>query len=174
MKNNGFTLVEILAILSILGVIAVLVMPTMLDALKNGKKMLNEYERTAIEDSGKTYVTDLDEGIKDYEYKEDEERNINGHIYKKGDKISGYDLKTYIIDSGGIDVTMETLVTGGYYDKNCVYAGYPHDGKILEKDFNCKMPKDCTLHVGINYKISKDGHYYVTDGYTSKIKSGCE
>lgn len=36
------------------------------------------------------------------------------------------------------------------------------------------MPKECTLKVGIDYKMSNDGVYYVTNGYTAEIVSGCE
>lgn len=174
MKNKGFTLVEILAVLSIIGVIVVLVMPTMLGALRNGKKMLSKYDLEGVEDAGKMYITDLDLGVVDYIYQEDEEITLNGHVYKKNDVLTPYDLKEYVRNKGGLDIDMRSLVKAGYYDKNCKYKGEIVNGKPLEKDMNCHMPADCILHVSIEQTLSDDGRYYITSGYTSKIKSGCE
>ena len=52
MKNKGFTLVELLAVLSIIGVVAILVMPTMLEALRNGKTMLKKFDKEGVLDAG--------------------------------------------------------------------------------------------------------------------------
>ena len=52
MKNKGFTLVELLAVLSIIGVVAILVMPTMLEALRNGKTMLKKFDKQGVLDAG--------------------------------------------------------------------------------------------------------------------------
>lgn len=174
MKNKGFTLIEILAVLSIIGVVAILVMPTMLSALRDGKKMLSKYDLEGVEDAGKMYITDLDLGEVDYIYDENETINLNGHTYKKGDKLSPYDLKTYVRNKGGLDVSIRHLVKEGYYDKNCKYAGEVVDGVVLTKDKNCHVPADCILHVTIEQELSNDGRYYVTSGYTSKIKEGCQ
>ncbi len=159
MKNKGFTLVELLAVLSIIGVVAILVMPTMLEALRNGKTMLKKFDKQGVLDAGEMYMTDLDMGIKEYTYQGNETlKLINGHTYKKNDVFSPYDLKLYVIDHGGIDVNMRFLVKEGYYDKNCHYAGEELGGEILKKDKN--------------YSINEEG-YYVTEGYTSNFKSGC-
>lgn len=173
MKNKGFTLVELLAVLSIIGVVAILVMPTMLEALRNGKTMLKKFDKQGVLDAGEMYMTDLDMGIKEYTYQGNETlKLINDHTYKKNDVFSPYDLKLYVIDHGGIDVNMRFLVKEGYYDKNCHYAGEELDGEILKKDKNCHVPADCTIHISIDYSINEEG-YYVTEGYTSKFKSGC-
>lgn len=174
MKNKGFTLVELLAVLSILGVVAILIMPTMLSALGNGKKMLSKYDLEGVEDAGKMYITDLDMGQIDYVYEEDEEIKLNDHTYKKGDVLSPYDFKAYVRMKDGLDVDMRKLVKEGYYDKNCRYKGEVFDGKVIEKDQNCHVPADCTLHVSIEQTLSEDGRYYMTSGYTAEIKSGCE
>lgn len=174
MKNKGFTLVELLAVISIMGVVMIIFIPMTLNALKNGKKLLNEYSVGEVEEAGKLYITDLDEGIVDYTYTGDESVEVLGHTYQNGDTISGYDLKVFIINQGGIYVDMKTLVEGGYYDKECKYAGTIVNGKALTEDQNCHMPSTCILKVGIDYKMSNDGVYYVTTGYTSSAYSGCE
>ncbi len=174
MKNKGFTLVELLAVISIIGVVAILVMPTMLGALSNGKKMLSKYDLEGVIDAGKMYITDLDNGVIDYVYEENNNITLNDHVYKKGDVLSPYDFKAYVRNKGGIDVDMRKLVKEGYYDKNCHYKGEVFDGKVLTKDKDCHVSADCTLHISIEQTLSSDGRFYVTTGYTSEIKSGCE
>ena len=64
MKKNGFTLVEVLAVISILGVIIVLTLPSLLDLFQKSKHIMNDYEKGNIIDASKLYVEDLDNGIK--------------------------------------------------------------------------------------------------------------
>ena len=168
MKNKGYTLVELLAIISILGVVMILMMPTMLSALRNSKLLIKKYDLEGVEDAGKMYVADRDNGIKSYIYNGDNDIIIRDKTIKPGTHLSGYDFKVYLIDNGPITVDMKTLVEGGYYDKDCKYAENPD-----EKDINCHLPKDCTLLVGINAKYTSDG-YYVTEEYTAKIGDNCE
>ena len=174
MKNRGFTLVELLAVISIMGVVMILVVPTMLRALGNAKKELSKYDLQGVEDAGKMYVTDLDEGILNYTYTGKDNITVNNKVITPGTVLTGYDLKVYIINMGGITVDMGTLVKGGYYNEGCHYAGETFGGKVLTEDVDCKLPKECTLRVGIDYKMSNDGVYYVTNGYTAEIVSGCE
>lgn len=174
MKNNkGFTLIEILAVLSVLALVAVLIVPAFLDAFSGARSKLKKFDEDALIDAGKMYVTDLDNGSKEYTYNETAPLNdLNGHNYKKGDRLTMYDFRTYVIRKDGIDVDAKTLVNEGYYDKRCKYKGEIVDGKPLEKDQNCHVPAECTLHIKIDYDM--DNGYYVTKGYTVEIKSGCE
>lgn len=174
MKNKGFTLVELLAVISIMGVVMILVVPTMLRALGNSKKLLNQYDLEGVEDAGKMYVNDMDEGLRDYKYTGSKAIVVNDKTITPGTVLSGYDLKVFIINQGGILVDMGTLVKEGYYNDGCHYAGETFGGKVLTEDLDCKLPKECTLRVGIDYKMSKDGVYYVTNGYKAEIVSGCE
>lgn len=176
MKNKGFTLVELLAIISVMGVVAILLFPTMLRILGNSKKLLSEYDKKIIEDAGKMYVTDMDEGLRSYTYTGSDDFTLsNKKTITPGTVLSGYDLKVYIIDKKGIKVDMGTLVKEGYYNEGCHYAGETVEGRVLSEDMNCKLPKECTLIVGIDYKMSNDDVYYVTDGYTVEIdKDSCE
>lgn len=174
MKNKGFTLVELLAVISVMGVVMILVVPTMLRALGNSKKLLNQYDMQGVEDAGKMYVNDMDEGLRNYTYTGSENITVNDKTITPGTVLSGYDLKVYIINMGGILVDMGTLVKEGYYNDGCHYAGETFGGKVLTEDVDCKLPKECTLRVGIDYKMSNDGVYYVTNAYTAEIVSGCE
>ena len=180
-SKNGFTLVEVLAVISILGVVMVLLVPTMLQTFYGAKGMLDDFVIEDIEDAAKMWITDYDLGTFKYTYN-GAETTINGNVYKKGDLMDTYDFKVYAIENKGVIVTMEELVKGGYYDEDCRYAGtvitYQEKGeektKVVEKDENCDIPKTCKIKVGIDSKKVENDKYYVTNGYTAELFDGCK
>ncbi len=164
MKNKGFTLVELLAVISIIGVIMVMFVPSLLSVLYKSKNRISELEQGQIIDAGKLYLVDLDNSVIPYVYEEENEIEINGNIYRKGDEMTGYDLRTYIINNEGITVDIKTLVKNGYYDSTCNYETNPK---------NCKVQEKCKLKVKIIGEKAQDGKYYISSGYESKIIEGC-
>lgn len=164
MKNKGFTLVEVLAVLSLIGVVMVFFSPMILDAFYKSKHMISDLEKDTLLDAAKMYITDFDLGVKSYVYEGKSNIDINGHTYEKGSKMSAYDFKTYAINNDGIIVNIRELVEGKYYDKNCDY----------NNPQTCKIKENCKLKVKINGEKTKDGRYYVTNGYEAQISEGCE
>lgn len=147
MKRNGFTLVEVLAVISILGVIAILVVPSLLNLFQQSKHILNDYEKTSIMDSGRLYMVDLDNGIKSY----------NG--------LTGYDFKKYVVSEGNITVSLETLIKEGYYDSSC--TSYLCK-KIEKSKLDDSSPKIyCDVVLGI--EVKEENGFLVTSGYTTKL-----
>ncbi len=57
-KENGFTLIEILIVLSVLGVLAAIVMPNMTGFLGRGKDRSYEADRRVLQASVDSYYTD--------------------------------------------------------------------------------------------------------------------
>lgn len=183
MKNrNGFTLVELLAVISILAILIVIAVPTVLDILGKSRKILNEYDRDSLLDAAKYYITDIDIGERDFLYPGNTPIDVNGTTYNKGMKMTKYDAKTYIIESNEFTITAHDLVKGGYYDKNCKYAGDTVEVKengviktsVVAKDQNCHVPKNCKIKVGIKGKKVEQDTYYVTEDYTVELLDGCE
>ena len=182
MKNrNGYTLVEVLAVISILGVVMILLVPTMLSTFYSAKGMLDDYVVDDIKDAAKMWITDYDLGVYKYTYN-GADTTINGKTYKKGDVMDTYDFKVYVIENKGVNVSVKELVDGGYYDDDCKYAGSKvsviEDGvektKVLEKDQNCEAPKECIVKVSIDSKKVENDKYYVTNGYTAELFDGCK
>ena len=183
MKNrNGFTLVELLAVISVLAIVIAFSIPAVLDVLGKSKKMLDEYDKETLIDAAKYYITDIDLGKLDYIYHGSTPIDVNGTTYTNGMKMSKYDAKTYIIESNGFTITAYDLVKGGYYDKNCKYAGETIDYKkngvvktsVVAKDQDCHVPKTCKIKVGIKGKKVEQDTYYVTENYTAELLDGCE
>lgn len=163
MKNDGFTLVEMLAVIVVLAIVMMIASPTVLSVLNKSRQKLSEYEIGNIIDAGKLYLSDLDEGNIDFEIPEN--YDVNGHHYNKGDKISGYDLRVYLINTEGIRIDIKELVSRGYYDKECNYEKQPK---------NCKVQGTCVVKVKIEGKKVQDGRYWVSNAYQSEIVEGCE
>lgn len=170
MKNNkGFTLTEVLAVISIIGVISVLVFPTLLNVFNKSKHMIDDMTKEDIIDAAKMYVTDLDMGLKNYKYQGTKTITINGNNYAPGAIMSGYDLKVYIIENKGITVSIKDLVKDGYYDSECDY-----DSPKENKKNHCKVKETCVLKVKINGRVVENDKYYVTDSYEAELMNGCE
>lgn len=94
MNKKGFTLVEILAVLVILSLLLILTIPSIRDALTNGKNKINEINKKQIEDAAKIIV--------------DEVIYCNmTEIAKKalGDETSCSNAKTKLINGVNIDVS---------------------------------------------------------------------
>lgn len=58
MRKNGFTLIEVLAVIIILGVIGLIVMPVVTNSLKESKDELLEVQLTNIKEAAKTWSAD--------------------------------------------------------------------------------------------------------------------
>lgn len=165
MKNKGFTLVEVLAVISILGVIIILVMPTMLDTFYRGREMINEYELEDIEDAAKMWIQDYDLAVKYYTYNEDTPYKFDDSVtYNKGDVMKTYHFRVYTINNE-IEISIQDLIDGKYYNEDCNYE---------TNESACKVPKDCKIRVGITGEKVENGLYWVTKDYVAKAQKSCE
>lgn len=59
MNKKGFTLVEILSVIVILTIVMILIVPSVRDALTNGKNKINEISKKQINDSVKIIVDEV-------------------------------------------------------------------------------------------------------------------
>ncbi len=153
MKKNGFTLVEVLAVISILGVVIVFVVPNLLSAFYKSRDILSDYEKNTIKDAGKMYITDLDNGIKSY----------NGY--------SGYEFKKYAVANSGITVSLTTLIDEGYYDDACTSKLCQKYQKSKLDDSSSKV--ECNLNLTLS--ATEENGYLVTTGYDATLSGkDCE
>lgn len=161
-KKSGFTLVELLAVISILGVIMVLFMPSIMNLYNKSKKNIRSLEESTLIDSAKMYAIDLDSG--NAFYTAPENININKHEYKVGDKVSTYDMRVFLIEKG-LDVPISFLVKNEYYDD--VGCNYENENN------NCKVNKDCIIHIKILGEKILDNQYYQTKDYQATLGDSC-
>jgi prepilin-type N-terminal cleavage/methylation domain-containing protein len=152
MKNKGFTLVELIAVIAIIGVFIILMVPFMSNVFGRTKKMINDIDRQALEDSVKTYLTNLqNNGYQlNNQYVYDDQCNIQDVLsnydpvsYRTSDntEVSGYDFVKYAAQND-LYITAEFLVNNNYFDSGCNYVE-----NSCPKSTGCKVNKECTLVV---------------------------
>ena len=164
-KKNGFTLVELLAVISILGVVMILLVPTTLNSFYKAKGQVDDMEYKTVEDSAKMYIQDYDLKVKEYIYNETTPYTaVSGKVYNQGDKMSIYDFRVYAINNP-ITISIKDLISGGYYNSDCDYT---------QQKNTCKMKEECTITVGIKGEKVENDTYWVSKGYTSSLNDNCK
>lgn len=176
MKNNkGFTLVEVLAVITILGIIIIFALPVALDTIGKSRNTLNEYTKKNIADTAKMYFMDIIEKVdpdnKYYTINDDVNfiSNITGKEYKNGDKIFGYDFLIYALLKSNPNMDSEYITSLEKSDDLFKYAGSTFfnfsSGNINKNDLTVSLydlvagdyyNKECR-YKGMDVKTVKDG-----------------
>ena len=113
MKNNGFTLVELLAVLVILSLITLITVPIILGVLNSSKKNLNDTQVKAIENAAQNW------GV----------RNVT--VVDGGVSISCVEANE-LYDKGFLDNKVSGVVRITYEDNQLVYT-YEKEGVCSDK-----------------------------------------
>lgn len=107
-KNKGFTLVELISILTILGIIALITIPIMTKTINNAKIKALREQKTAIIEAAKKYALDIAEDLPKYD----------GDIYAI--KVSDLRNSPYLDEENIIDPTTNKAMNGCV---NIIYNG---------------------------------------------------
>lgn len=134
-KNKGFTLVELISILTILGIIALITIPIMTSTIRKTKEKALREQKAAIVEAAKKYALEVAEHLPKYD----------GDIYAI--KLSDLRNTTYLEDEDIIDPTTNKSMNGcvnvtyngekgkysyEYVDKCKTYAASPElDDKMI-------------------------------------------
>jgi type IV pilus assembly protein PilA len=118
MKNNkGFTLVELLAVISILAIIMIIAVPAVQNAFYKAKAGISKINENNLKEAGKTVATEImycDPSDKDLiTFLKTESSNNITDCGK---------AKTKLYSTEGIDLKLQDLIEAGYFDdtsKNC-------------------------------------------------------
>lgn len=148
--KNGFTLVEILAVVVVLGLIIIIAIPTVTNILSGAKKTLSEYDLEQLLDASKFYIADID--------------NSKASIKINDVEYQGYNFKKYMNEQGTILITAYDLSKNNYYNPGCDYD--KNDNKT------CKVNKDCTIEINMEFDI--ENTYLVTKNINATLGSNCE
>ena len=145
--KNGFTLVEVLAVLSVIGVLVIiLVGPNVMKYFNVAKTELSKQEKKDFLDAAKTYAVILKEGGSHSTIGPDGNKIVTKATYNNGiEEISGYDFISYVAQNG-MDVTAEYLVKNGYYNEACDYD---------TENNKCLINKECKVHITFDYTTVK-------------------
>lgn len=136
--KKGFTLVELLAVITIIGVVALLVFPTIMDSIQNSKEDLYQIQIKEIEDTGKKWATDY------LEFLDSTHLNATG-VSLKALITSGYFQKNNIQDPR----TKEQM-------DGCIKISYDDITKQYQYDY---IEDTCE-------QVIENGYIYTYDGET--------
>ena len=137
--KNGFTLVEVLAVISVVGVLVIIfVGPNVMRYFNIAKDELREEDKRDFIEAAKTYAVTLKEGGSHVSLDENKTKVVTRATYNVGgNEIFGYEFTSYAAING-MDVTAEYLVNNEYYNPECKYD---NDNE------NCKVNKNCNVHI---------------------------
>ena len=130
-KEEGFTLVELLAVIVILGIIVAIAIPAIGNVINKAETGATEAEKELVVDAARLYViTDLDgkiEGITEGKIKVSTLREA-GYLESNADKkIGGKKL-------GGFVIVKEDKVGGSGEDKDKGKGNFKYDGTNVERE----------------------------------------
>lgn len=162
MKKRGFTLVELLGVISVLGIIALLIIPSVEKTISNNKKKGLENQKNTIISGAKNWITDHREIV-----------TGNEVIVSVGDlKQQGYlefDIKNPITNKC-ISNNTEVLIT-----INGKKYSYKINGSIIDgEDNECGtiLAKPNLYLMGKNPLIISQGQEFIEPGYTATTVDG--
>jgi len=105
MKKQGFTLVEVMGVITLLGLLSVLIVPTVINQIRNSKKEVDEVTQNIIFSATDLYL----------ENKSSKYPKINSNVYciELQDLVDEGKLKEPIIDVNGnvVELTKQIKIT---------------------------------------------------------------
>ena len=148
--KNGYTLGEVLAVITILSLIIVLTVSIAVKLLDQTKRKVSDYDEKILLDAAVIYAEDLDKNGKSY-FLIDNMSFESGSVIHANAEINGYALKEIINEKKTLPVKTSKLKELGYidkkYDYNCtvnmMFETSIQDGYIVIDKISAKLGEDC-------------------------------
>ena len=148
--KNGYTIGEVLAVITILSLIIVLTVSVAVKLLDQTKRKVSEYDEKILIDSAVVYAEDLDKNGKSY-FLIDNMSFDSGTVIHANAEVNGYALKEIIHEKKELPVKTSKLKELGYidkkYDYNCtvnmLFETSIQDGYIVIDKISAKLGEDC-------------------------------
>ena len=137
-RNNGFTLVEVLSVVTMIGVLIVITIPVLHNVFGTAKKAIKDMDKEALIDGAKLYANDLIHNNTTITFDTNGNQITKKVRYNTGSKeIDGYEFIEYAAQNG-MSVTARYLVENGYFDTTCDYN---------EASNKCKVNPECEIRI---------------------------
>jgi len=148
--KNGFTLPEVLTVITIMSVIIILTTSIAVRMLDQTKKKISDMDEKSLIESARVYGEDLDKNNKSY-YLIDDMSFSSGTVIHANAEINGYALKEIINEKKELPVKTSKLRELGYIDKkldynctiNMIFETSVQDGYIVIDKISAKLGNDC-------------------------------
>ncbi len=124
MKKNGFTLIEIIAVIVVLGVILLIIMPNFTDILNRSRQRLNQSQKDQIISSARVW------GIENLGSSNDVNK-ITIATLQNGGYLEDKEIKD-LIDRK--EIKTDTVICITFKDNQYIYT---YEGETIEGDKKC-------------------------------------
>lgn len=148
--KNGFTLPEVLTVITILAVIMILAISSAVRMLDQTKRKISEYDKQILLDAAKSYGEDLDKNNKSYYPTKD--IVLSSKTIYKDSEVKGYEFKELVKEKNTIDISTNYLKENNYIDD--------------------KLNANCTIN--IQFETSVQDGYIVIDKISAKLGNDCQ
>ena len=165
--KNGFTLPEVLTVITIMSVIIILTTSIAVRMLDQTKKKISDMDRKSLIESAKVYAEDLDKGNTSYTL--NETITINDKTYNKDTEVKGYTFKEIINNKKSIPVKTDYLYEHKYLENS--YETCKTENNVTTCNLKEKY-QNCTINLEFETSI-QDG-YVVIDKISANLGNDCK
>ena len=147
--KNGYTIPEVLAVITVIAVVMILTISYAATILDKTKKKITDVDERILLDAAITYGEDLDKNDQSY-FLIKKMYLAGGSSIESGAEVNGYALKELINNNNTLPVKISKLRELGYVDekyKDCtINLGFEtstQDGYIVIDKINANLGEDC-------------------------------
>ena len=180
-KKNGFTLVELLTVITILGIVVVFLIAANMGILGKSKDKIEELALKQFYDGGKLYLADIDNGLYGYTFAVDEVVGTFDYIGKNYRVMLDYEEDESRVLKANVNSLSEAVTYFANFDaKPESYKQQYYTNAQLEIDtFGGQKTTTCDSYSAILEKIDNAGkiqdvyiwckYYQIDDTLTSDV-----
>jgi len=172
MNKKGFTLLELLGVITVLGLISILVAPTIINQIKKSQNQIDEITMELIYSATDLY---LDNKLADYP-----KNNGSTYCLTLQKLVNDGKLSSPLLDSNGNEIDLDKLVAINVLNNSYTYemvdsceVVQTHKNNFMVSNNSCIKDTNTTCPVGTEVNVmvnnSQDYNFYVINDSGSKL-----